>query len=192
MKKPPETLPTAIDGHRVLIRRLRPSDAEAYYQHVRDKEVVRWTLEIPHPYPRSEATRVVNRARREWNAGREYNFGVELNKNGELLGEVRLLNVDWEHECALLAYWLGKAHWRQGYKTEAARLAVRFGFESLGLHRIEAYVFDKNQASARVLEKSGLQLEGRFRQRFLRYGHRHDRLQYGILRQEYERIKDGW
>jgi ribosomal-protein-alanine N-acetyltransferase len=59
-----------------------------------------------------------------------------------------------------VAYLLAQAYWGQGLATEAARAALRYGFETLALDRIVAVVHPENRGSQRVLEKAGLRLEG--------------------------------
>jgi hypothetical protein len=54
--------------------------------------------------------------------------------------------------------------WGKGYATEAARTAVRFGFEHLGLNRIWSYYMVRNPASGRVLAKVGMKREGLLRE----------------------------
>ena len=54
--------------------------------------------------------------------------------------------------------------WGKSYVTEAARAAIRFGFEDLGLNRIWSYHMVRNPASGRVLAKAGMKREGRLRQ----------------------------
>jgi RimJ/RimL family protein N-acetyltransferase len=55
--------------------------------------------------------------------------------------------------------------WGKGYATEAARAAVQFGFEHLGLNRIWSYHMVRNPASGRVLAtKVGMKREGLLRQ----------------------------
>lgn len=51
-------------------------------------------------------------------------------------------------------------YWGNGYATEIGRALLGFGFENLGLHRIEAGVDIRNAASIRVLEKLGMTNEG--------------------------------
>jgi len=180
-------LPHCIEGERVLIRRLRPTDAEDYYLNIRDEAIVKWTIEIPHPYPRAQAMRYIRRARRKWQARQEFNFAVVLKTTHRLIGEVRLLNLDWENRHALLAYWLGVRYWRYNYMTEAVGLVLRFGFDHLRLHRIHGYLFDKNIGSRRVVEKNRMKLEGIFRDAWWRYGRWHDKVFYGILADEFRK-----
>jgi [ribosomal protein S5]-alanine N-acetyltransferase len=50
--------------------------------------------------------------------------------------------------------------WGKGYATETAKALITFGFEEMGLHRIEAGVATENKRSIRVLEKAGMINEG--------------------------------
>src|ERR1051325_4725971 len=56
---------------------------------------------------------------------------------------------------AFLAYYIARPYWGRGIATEASRAWVRYGFDILGLRRIEAGVAAANAASIRVVEKLG-------------------------------------
>ena len=60
-----------------------------------------------------------------------------------------------------LGYWLGRGHWGQGYATEAVRRVLRYAFGEMKLSEIEAGVFPGNDASVRVLTKTGFREQGR-------------------------------
>jgi ribosomal-protein-alanine N-acetyltransferase len=62
-----------------------------------------------------------------------------------------------------IGYWVGVAHWGQGYASEAVGAMVAHAFATLGLLRVQANVYAPNVASARVLEKNGFELEGTLR-----------------------------
>ena len=107
---------------------------------------------------REEIERAQDDARRD----HRYAFGVFLSSNDELIGRVALSNVSrgaWQN--ATLGYYIDQAHTGRGYATEAVRLALEFAFEQAGLHRVQAAVLPRNEASRRVLEKAGFLREGR-------------------------------
>ena len=91
------------------------------------------------------------------------------------------------HRRAELGYWLGVPFWGKDYVTEAARAAVAFGFETLGLNRIYAHHFAGNTASGRVLEKIGMRHEGRSRQHIQKWDQFVDIENYGVLAEEFRR-----
>jgi ribosomal-protein-alanine N-acetyltransferase len=90
-----------------------------------------------------------------------------------------------ETRSADVGYELDPRYWGKGYATEAAREIVRFGFENLGLHRIWAQCIADNIASARVMERLGMRLEGRTREDEWFKGRWWDHLTYAILEKEW-------
>ena len=69
--------------------------------------------------------------------------------------------------------------------TEAARAAIHFGFQVMGLNRVEARCVPANTASARVMVKCGMRYEGTLREMDFRKGTFDDMLMYSILRREW-------
>jgi [ribosomal protein S5]-alanine N-acetyltransferase len=113
-----------------------------------------------------------------------YNFAVVLQANQGLLGRCGLyLNAD--PRIAHLGYHLQRGLWGQGYTTEAAQALMQFGFQQLRLHRIYAECHPDNRASARVMEKLGMQYEGHLRQNHWANGMWWDTLVYGCLHHEW-------
>jgi ribosomal-protein-alanine N-acetyltransferase len=63
-------------------------------------------------------------------------------------------------QAATLGYWMGARHAGKGRMTRAVAAVVRFGFDSLRLHRIEAACIPDNAPSIALLERNGFQREG--------------------------------
>jgi ribosomal-protein-alanine N-acetyltransferase len=115
----------------------------------------------------------------------KFQLAVTLKPNHQLIGTcgIRTKSVD-AHEGDI-GYELSPKHWGQGYATEAARAIVQFGFTELRLHRIWSWCIADNVGSARVLEKLGMQLEGRLRDKERFKGRWWDTLLYAILDHEW-------
>lgn len=92
---------------------------------------------------------------------------------------VRVQSVG-DHEGDM-GYELAPWHWGKGYATEATGAMLKFGFEELNLHRISAHCIAENTASAHVLEKIGMKMEGRLREKEWMKGRWWDTLLYGVL-----------
>ncbi len=175
-----------IEGESIRIRKLRISDAKDLYENVRDKEIVKWTLMIPHPYPKDGALKFIRRTHYSIKKGNAFAFGIEYRETGKVIGVISI-HVDWKDKKGEIGYWLGKRYWNQGLMTETVQLIKKFGFDQLNLNRIYARVFENNIGSNKLLEKCGFQLEGNFREVNFRYNQWHNELWFGILRREYKK-----
>jgi ribosomal-protein-alanine N-acetyltransferase len=79
--------------------------------------------------------------------------------------------------------------WGRGYATEAAWAVLGFAFGELGAHRVVAFCNANNRASARVMEKLGMQRDGYLRQTRWWNGAWADELVYSILDHEWQGSK---
>lgn len=91
---------------------------------------------------------------------KKYCWTIRLQTSGEFVGLSGMtLSAD-RFKMGEIWYNLMPTHWGNGYATEIAKRLIRFGFEMLNLHRIEAGVATENKKSIKVLEKAGMSIEG--------------------------------
>jgi RimJ/RimL family protein N-acetyltransferase len=90
---------------------------------------------------------------------------------------------------ANIGYEFDPTYWNHGYATEAAHAIVDFGFQHFGVHRIWADCVADNTGSAHVLEKLGMKLEGRLREKEYFKGRYWDALIYAVLEAEWNTHK---
>lgn len=169
---------TRLETERLLLRPFEPADAPVVQREVSGAELARM-FAIPHPYPAGAALEWIATTK----AGRD--FAVVVRESGEVIGAITL-SLNEQHHGATLGYWCALSHWGHGYTTEAVRAVIGYGFGALALNRIYAECHGDNPASRRVLEKAGMRLEGRLRQHSFRMGRVADKLQFGILRDEWQ------
>ncbi|MBP6786271.1 MAG: GNAT family N-acetyltransferase [Candidatus Promineofilum sp.] len=112
-----------------------------------------------------------------------FQLAITRRSDGRLIGNCGIRRSAADAHEAEIGYELAPDEWGQGYATEAVQTIVRFGFEELGLHRIAAWTVADNTASARVLEKVGLTLEGRLVDKEHYKGRYWDVLMYGMVRE---------
>jgi len=183
-----EKVKLEIDGERIILRKLRFSDALDIYRNLQDKEMVKWASGIPWPYKKQDAVKFIRKTHYKIRKKSGYAFGIVLKETNKVIGVVDVFHIDWKNKNAELGYWLGKKYWGKGYMTEAVKLMLKFAFEKLKLHRVYANLFEENVASRRVLEKTGFKLEGVRRECKYRYNRWHNELNFGILKKEYEKL----
>jgi len=117
-------------------------------------------------------------------------FGIE-SKQGKLIGVCGLTWIDWKNRKAEVSIYIGEKDWqKKGAATDSLRILVKYGFETLNLYRIYAIIFESNEASIKLFEKCGFKFEGRHRKAHYVNDQYWDELVYGILREEYDVLRD--
>jgi ribosomal-protein-alanine N-acetyltransferase len=112
-----------------------------------------------------------------------YAFLITRYSDGALVGGLTLANIRrGVAQAGSVGYWMGLPFIRQGYMTAAVRAVIPFGFTSLRLHRIEAACIPTNDASIRLLEKTGFVREGFAREYLCINGTWQDHLLYARLK----------
>jgi RimJ/RimL family protein N-acetyltransferase len=182
MSKRP-TLTTA----RLKLRPFQLTDAEQVVRLAGAREVADTTLHIPHPYREEDALDWITSQEIAFDRGDAVTFAIERKQDGQLLGAIGL-HSNRDHRYAEMGYWIGGPYWNQGYCTEAAGRSLQYAFEKLGLHRVQARHFSRNQASGRVMQKIGMQREGTLRQAVLKWDRFEDLELYSILKSEWEAL----
>jgi [ribosomal protein S5]-alanine N-acetyltransferase len=178
-----------LDSGRLVLRPFRLSDASDVQRLAGDFAIADATALIPHPYPDGAAQAWINTHEYEYLQGKMLALAVTLKETGELAGCVSIANENKSNSSGELGYWIGKDFWGQGYCTEAASVIINYGFEEMGLNRIQAEHFARNPASGRVMQKLGMKQEGYLRQAFVKWGRFEDKVLCAILRQEWLRRK---
>jgi RimJ/RimL family protein N-acetyltransferase len=164
---------------RLLLRPFARADIPALVPLIGAREVAATTLRIPHPYSARDAETFFARLE----TGDEVRWAITLHPEGSLIGGIGL-RLERDHNRAELGYWLGVPYCGKGYTTEAAQGVLRYGFETLGLHRIQASHFSNNPASGAVLRKIGMRHEAHLREHILKWEQHLDLEVYAVLRSE--------
>jgi len=114
-------------------------------------------------------------------------FGIE-NKEGGLIGVCGLTWIDWKNRNAEVSIYIGSKEWQgKGAATDSLKILIKYGFETLNLHRIYAIIFDFNKPSVKLFEKCGFKFEGKRREAHFIEGRYWDELVYSILMEEYKK-----
>jgi len=176
--------PPTLQTDRLRLRPFADADADALYALQSDPHVVRY-WDSPPWRERERADRFLAAGRQMAQEGTGTRVVIERADDRAFIGWCCLVQWNPQHRSATLGYCLGDASWGQGYATEAARALLQWAFESLDLNRVQAETDTRNLASARVLEKLGLQREGLLRQDCIVEGDISDTWVYGLLRKEW-------
>jgi ribosomal-protein-alanine N-acetyltransferase len=156
-------LPLVIETPRLRMRPVELGDADAFFPLASEPEVS--PLMLWRAHASITETREWLTASTEARAkGSEIAWAIE--HAGAIIGCIGLTAITWATlavrcDRASLGYWLAKDRWGDGLMTEAATEVTRWGFETLGLHKITVTCFEPNVGSRRVIEKVGYRFVGR-------------------------------
>ncbi len=176
-------------GNQIYLRQIELSDCDSsYVAWLNDPEVNQY-LETKWSEQNAETIRAfVDSQRKNDNS---ILFAIVLKSKDQHIGNIKIGPIHPHYHHADISYFIGeKEYWHKGIATEAIRLVCKYGFEKLGLHRIEAGAYDCAIGSWKGLEKSGFKREGVFKEQVYFNESYINVYRYGILSSEYSEFKD--
>ena len=81
-------------------------------------------------------------------------------ETGHFVGGTGLHRFDWETRIIEIGYWYRKSVHGKGYATESTKALIKYAFDVLDAHKVLIEHAEGNEASKRVIEKCGFELEG--------------------------------
>lgn len=176
-----------IYGERIRFRRVEKTDIPLFVEWINDP-VVTEGLSLYLPMGLWEEEEWFESLAKNPQAERPLVVEIPDGDGWRAIGNVGVHNIDSVARSAEVGIMLGdKSIWNQGYGTEAMRLLLKHGFETLNLNRIQLYVYEKNTWAIRTYEKVGFVHEGRRREAHYKKGKYEDILIMSVLRVEWER-----
>jgi ribosomal-protein-alanine N-acetyltransferase len=143
-----------LRGPRVLLRRWRDADAAPFAALNADAEVMR---HFPSVLSREQSDAMIARARAGIEARGWGSWALEI--DGECAGFVGLTSPAFSAHftpCIEIGWRLARKFWGRGFATEAALLALQYGFETRALEEIVSFTATTNTRSMRVMERLGM------------------------------------
>ena len=146
-----------FETERLAVRKFRDEDARQLYENHRDGEVRKW-----FPNERYEDPEEAQEAIRFFtgcvdNGQLPFVLGAELKETGELIGDTGISEVEGKPDETEIGYCIGPKYRGRGYATELLEAVTGFAAARFGVRVIYGRVVHGNEASAKVLEKSGYQ-----------------------------------
>lgn len=170
---------------RLVLRELEEEDWQVVLTYQSDPRYLRyypWTSRTEQD-ARTFVQQIL--AQREEEPRTKFQLAITLVSNGQLTGNAGIRMNTPEAKEADIGYELDPRFWGYGYATEVVDTLLAFGFQVLRMHRIWAWCVAENRASAHVLEKIGMQLEGRLRENRWMKDRWWDTLLYALLEHEW-------
>lgn len=173
-----------LETEQVKLRSMDVQDAEHLYLWSGDRDVTLFSLSS-YAYPQSKTD--IQRWLTDINSSRStVTFGICCSKSSELIGYTGICDISQLNRCGEYFIFIGnKKYWHKGIGTEVTRLIVKYGFEVLGLHRIELTAYSENKGALKAYSNAGFVKEGVKRESGYVNGNFLDKVQMSILANEW-------
>lgn len=179
-----------LETQRLYLRRITTDDADAVFRLRSNPDTMKY---IPRPLAATVDDALIHIAtineKIENNTG--INWAITLKGHGEFIGIIGNFRIEFENFRAEIGYMLLPEFNGKGIISEAISRVVRYGFEDMKLHSIEAVIDPGNIASARVLEKNGFVREAHLKENLLHQGQFLDTVIYSIINPRDTNVYDG-
>jgi RimJ/RimL family protein N-acetyltransferase len=146
-----------INGEKITLGPLKPSDFDSLFRWSNNPEIARMNESLrPQDWP--------SQHERWMNSGKDPSkviFAIRPREQPGIIGFLQIGNIDAIHHTALIGLTIGEiVNRRQGFGTEAMRLAIDYCWNHLNLSRLSLTVFQHNEAGLRLYQRTGFKKEG--------------------------------
>ncbi|MEN8173053.1 MAG: GNAT family protein [Chloroflexota bacterium] len=175
-----------LKTNRLILREYSRSDIESVHAYAKDPEVVSFMTWGPNTIDQTQSFIELTIAQQGELPRLHYHFAVVQADTKIIIGGCGIHFQSDNLQIAYIGYTFNRYFWGHGFASESAKCLLQFGFEEHNANRIWATCDPENTASARVLEKVGMQREGRLREHKWHKGAWRDSYLYAILAHEWK------
>lgn len=175
-----------IKGEKIYLRQIQLTDCtETYVNWLNDTQVNQY---LETKWQKQDLSTITEFVNSQIKSDGSVLFAIIENTSLQHIGNIKIGPINKNHNHADISYFIGdKSMWGKGIATEAIRLIVKYGFEDLNLHRIEAGAYCRAIGSWKALEKNGFKREAIFREHVFFVNEYIDVYRYGMLKDEYNK-----
>ncbi len=169
-----------LETERLLLRRVDSNDITEIFALRSNPETMKY---IPRPLVKTDEDALEHIAMidSKINSNEGINWAITLKDNPKLIGVIGHYRIKPENYRAELGYMLLPEYHGKGIVSEAVKEAIKYGFQVMKLHSLEAIIDPDNDASAKVLEKNGFVKEAHLKEYEFFEGRFLDTVIYSIL-----------
>ena len=148
-----------LETERLILRKIVDSDAEMLYKNIYNNfEYFKFYYQLPFK-DFEEYKPLVEKYKEYYANGNHYRWGIVLKENNEMIGLIQLHTKDELNNKCKIAWIIGYNYNKKGYAKEAGEAIIRFGFDKVKYHRIDAEIVEGNEKSIKLAESLGMHFE---------------------------------
>ncbi len=165
MKKFPFVEFPVLNTERLVLRKIdEVKDLVDFFTIRSNPETMR---HIPRPVAKdpSEVLSLIKEGNDAYERGDMLSLAMALKDSNKFIGVVGFYRVDWDNHRTEIGYILNHEYSGKGYMHEACSALVKFAFEEVGFHSLEAVIEAENSNSIKLIEKLGFTREAYFKEK---------------------------
>jgi RimJ/RimL family protein N-acetyltransferase len=184
-----DKLKPTLQNDKVLLRPLELSDEDSLWPIAQEKEL--WTYGLKDLSEPGNLKKYIENAIEDRTAGNTIVWVIIAAQSGKVVGCTRLAEISWKDERGQIGWtWIGKEFQGSGLNRAMKYEILKYGFETLGLNRIELKADERNLQSRRAMEKIGAKYEGTLREHMkIKDGFIRNTVFYSILKSEWATVE---
>lgn len=171
----------------ITLKSLGQNDADELFQLTdASREFLReWLAWVDETKSASDSLKFIESATQSEAGGTGLTTGILYKE--KLAGVVGFNTLSWTNRIGHIGYWLGQRYQASGIMTRATKGIIDYGFNTLGLNRVEIHAAYGNNKSRAIPERLGFVKEGQKRQAEWLYDHYVDHVMYSMLASEWKK-----
>lgn len=175
-----------IETERLILKEVSLANSMDMFQIFSDEETLKY-YDVEPVHKVAEVNKLIEVLQNRFKNKRGIRWGLYLKDSGKLIGTCGYHDVNGEALRAEIGYELSRDFWRKGYMKEALEAILDYGFNNMGLNRIQALVVPENEKSIGILKRVGFTKEGVLRDyEYFRRSFKHCTM-LSILKREYKK-----
>lgn len=172
---------------RLNIRPYKPSDCEAVYEIYRNEKTCRYLLHEPWTSASKDEAFQKKLKANQLTEDTAISLACELDQT--VIGDISIAYTEMR-DTVEIGYVFNEKCSGKGYATEALNAVIDYLFNGLNIHRIQANLDARNQASAKLCERVGMRQEAHFIQDYWNKGQWTDSFVYGMLQSDFKKAAE--
>lgn len=172
-----------LETNRLILSQIEKGDAHDILKFLSDNEVMKHYGTEPFQTI-DEALSAISRYESMFTKKEGIRWGITLKGENKVIGSFAFHDMVHEHYRTQIAFVLSKNYWGQGIAQEALKASIKYGFQSMDIHRIEALIEPPNVASLKLVERLGFLREGLLRSYEYTSGKFDDLYMYSLLKSD--------
>ena len=174
-----------VETENLFLRQIHSNDAKEVFALRSNAETMKF---IPRPLAETieDAEKFITECNESIAKNDLLNWAIATKEDDKLIGMIGFFRMQPENFRGEIGYILNPNFHGKGIMKEATERALKYGFEILNFHSIEAVIDPNNSSSEKLLQRTGFTKEAHFKENFFYKDAFLDTVIYSLLKKDWQ------